>query len=235
MSRLLPYLAEVGTHYIPVPHTVFDEDHSIYSVKSVRAIPLIKNRAQNVLDTIANHVSPFHIPDHCAQDLALAEESTSNTRVKFADEDNVKILTPTVETAGDIQAEEPLPSLPSSGTSTPASGESFASPNIVKAIADRMSFWTRLSRRQPTSTQGSVTGSDERQSLDSIIQSAHGEPTAVIDTIIASTAPPPDSVEERHSELEERVVRECVREYTKGCMYFAYHFGRYPALRAATS
>jgi hypothetical protein len=214
---------------------VFDENHSIYSVKSVRAIPLIKNRAQHVLDTIARHVSPSHISNNCAQDLTLAEESTSNTRVKFADKNNVKIMSPTVDVVGDIQAEEPLSSLPPSGTSTPTSSESLANPNIVKAIADRMSFWTRLARRQPTSTHESLTGSDEHQSLDSIIQSAHGEPRAVIDTIIASTAPPPDSVEERHSELEDRVVRECVREYTKGCMYFAYHFGRYPALRVTTS
>lgn len=211
---------------------MFDENHSIYSVKSVRAIPLIKNRAQHVLDTIASHVSLSHIS---AQDLALAEDSTSTTHVKFADENNVKIMSPTVDVVGDIQAEEPLSSLPPSGTSTPTSSESLAGPNIVKAIADRMSFWTRLSRRQPTSTHESLTGSDEQQSLDSIIQSAHGEPRAVIDTIIASTAPPPDSVEERHLELEDRVVRECVREYTKGCMYFAYHFGRYPALRVATS
>lgn len=209
---------------------MFDENRSVYSVKSVRAIPLIRDRARRVLDTIAGHLSPSHISDNCAQDLTLAEEPTGNPRVKFADENNVKIMSPPVDTVGDIQAEEPLSSLAPSGTSTPTSGESLASTKIVKTIADRMSFWTRLSKRQPTSTHESVIGPGEHQSLDSIIQSAHGEPITVIDTIIASTAPPPDSVEERHSELEDRVVRECVREYTKGCMYFAYEFGRYPPL-----
>ena len=201
-------------------------------MKSVRAIPLIKDRAQHVLDTIASH---SHISDDhdSTQDLARAEEPTSNPRVKFADENNVKIVSPTVDTISDIQAGEHLTSLPSSGTSTPTSSESSASPNIVKAIADRMSFWTRLSRRQPTSTHYPDTGSDKHQSLDSIIQSAQGEATAAIDTIIASTAPPPDSVEEQHTELEDRVVRECVREYVKGCMYFAYHFGRYSPVRVA--
>ncbi|KAF8559644.1 hypothetical protein OG21DRAFT_1594475 [Imleria badia] len=200
---------------------LFDENHSIYSVKSVRAIPLIKDRAQHVLDTIAK---PSHISDDGTQDLASAEESTSNARVKFADENNVRIMSPTVNTIRDIQVGERLTSLPSSGTSTPTSSDSSASPDIVKAIADRMSFWTRLSRRQPTSTHYPDTGSAEHQSLDSIIQSAQGEPIAVIDTIIASAAPPPDSMEEQHTELEDRVVRECVREYVKGCMYFAYHF-----------
>lgn len=219
-------LAQVGTEYLLSHGAVFDENRSVYSVKSVRAIPLIKDRAQHVLDTIAGHLSPSHISDNCTQNLPPAEEPISNPRVKFADDNNVKIMSPTVDTVGDIQAEEPLSSLASSGTSTPTSGESLASTKIVKTIADRMSFWTRLSRRQPTSTHELVTGPDEHQSLDSIIQSAHGEPTAVIDTIIASTAPPPDSVEERHSELEDRIVRECIREYTKGCMYFAYHSGR---------
>lgn len=222
VSRLFPGLKS-GLIYLPVAQTVLDENHSVYSVKSVCAIPLIKDRAQHVLDTIASHTS-----DDDGHD-------SSNSRVKFAEKNDVKIMSPTVDTVGDTQAEEPPPSLTSSGTSTPTSNETLANSNVVKAIADRMSFWVRLSRRQPTSTHDSVTESDEHQSLDSIIQSAQGEPTAVIDTIVASTAPPPESVEERHIELEERVVRECVREYVKGCMYFAYHFGRYLAVRVATS
>ncbi|KAG8217577.1 putative phosphatidylinositide phosphatase [Butyriboletus roseoflavus] len=220
-------LLKLGLIYLPIAQTVFDENHSIYSVKSVHAIPLVKDRAQHVLDTIASHISLSHIPDDGTQDFALAsqrEESTSNARVKFADGNDVKIMSPAVDTVGDTQAEELHSSPPSSGTSTPASSESLANHNVVKAIADRMSFWTRLSRRQPTSTHDSATDSDEHQSLDSIIQSVQGEPTAVIDSIIASTAPPPESVEERHTELEDRVIRECIREYVKGCMYFAYHF-----------
>ncbi|KAG9318553.1 hypothetical protein JVU11DRAFT_645 [Chiua virens] len=212
--------------FTPTTRTVFDESHSIYSVKSVHAIPLAKDRAQHALDTIARHTSPSHTSDDSGQDLASAsqaEDSTSNTRVKFVHENDVK--TPTMDAVDDVQNEEPFPLRLSSGTSTSTSNENLAGANAVKVIADRMSFWTRLSRRQPTtSAHDSVAGSDEHQSLDSIIQSVQGEPEAVIDTIIASTAPPPDSVEERHTELEDRVVRECIREYTKGCMFFAYHF-----------
>lgn len=216
--------------------TVFDDNHSIYSVKSVRAIPLIKDRARQALDTITSHISPSHISNDGTQDLPLAsqmEESTSNARVKFADENDVKVMSPMVGTVDDIRTEEPLSSLSSSGASTPTSSESLATTNVVKVITDRMSFCTRLCRRQPTSTHDPSTGSDEHQSPDSIIQSMDGEPTAAINTTIASTAPSPDSVEERHTELEDRVVRECIREYVKGCMYFAYHFGRYPILRVA--
>lgn len=206
----------------------------MYSVKSVRAIPLVKDRAKQVLDTITNHISPSRVSDDGPQDSTLAlqmEESKSSPRVRFADENDIKVTSPTISTVDNIQNEEALPS----GASTPTSSESSTNTNVAKLIADRMSFWKRLSRRQPTSTYGPITGPDEHQSLDSIIQSAHGEPTAVIDTIIASTAPPPESVEERHTELEDRVIRECIREYTKGCMYFAYHFGWYPVLDVAAS
>lgn len=197
---------------------MFDDNHPIYSVKSVRAIPLIKDRAQQVLDTITGDIPPSHI-----------SEPANHARVKFADKNDVKVMSSAVGSVGDIQTEEPLLSGPSSGASTPCStsSESLASTNVVKAIADRMSFWTRLSRRQPTSTHDSAISPDEHQSLDSVIQNAQGEPTAVIDTIVASTAPPPDSAEERYTELENRVVRECIKEYVKGCMYFAYHFGRH--------
>lgn len=211
--------------------TVFDDNRPIYSVKSVHAIPLIKDRAQHVLDTIAVRMSSSRSSDDTQGLTSEMDESTSNARVKFADENDVRIMSPALDTVGDTPAESRLSSLPlaSSGTSTPTSSDSSASPNVAKVIANRMSFWSR--RRQPTSgsTHDSATGPDERQeslNLDSIIQSAQGEPAAIIDTIITSTAPPPESVEERHTELEDRVVRECIREYVKGCMYFAYHFGR---------
>ena len=55
-------------------------------------------------------------------------------------------------------------------------------------------------------------------------------PEKVVEAIVNATAPAPSSNEERHRELEEKVVRECVRELTKGGMYFAYTFGRCPFL-----
>jgi hypothetical protein len=53
-------------------------------------------------------------------------------------------------------------------------------------------------------------------------------PEKVVEAIVNATAPAPTSSEERHRELEEKVVRECVRELTKGGMYFAYTFGGCP-------
>jgi hypothetical protein len=57
------------------------------------------------------------------------------------------------------------------------------------------------------------------------MKDAKEEPAEVIGTILASTAPPPATIEERHLEIETKVIRECVREFTKGSMYFTHNFG----------
>jgi t-SNARE complex subunit (syntaxin) len=51
------------------------------------------------------------------------------------------------------------------------------------------------------------------------------EPSEVLDTIMTAAAPSPQTVEERHSELEEKVVKETIRQFTRGGMYFSYSFG----------
>ncbi|KAF9246453.1 SacI homology domain-containing protein [Melanogaster broomeanus] len=212
---------------------LFDEKHAVYSVKTVSAIPLVKDRAQHALDILATHNIALHrpspIPSHVSVDFAPpSEELSDGPRVKFADEDDVKVMPYVADTGSEVQHRERPSSSTPSGVSTPTSNESLAGSPVAKAIADRMSFWTRLSKRETPSTLAnhdtSAASAEERRSLESIVQSAQGEPEAVVNTILAATAPAPESTEERHSELEHRVVRECIREYTKGCMYFAYHF-----------
>jgi hypothetical protein len=52
------------------------------------------------------------------------------------------------------------------------------------------------------------------------------EPAEVLGDIIATTAPTPITQEETHNQLEDKIVRETIREFSKGGMYFAYNFGR---------
>jgi len=68
---------------------------------------------------------------------------------------------------------------------------------------------------------------EEQEVLDRLMN--EDEPAEVIETILASTAPPPPTVEEKHLEMESKIIRECVREFIKGGMYFAYNFGMYPS------
>jgi hypothetical protein len=66
---------------------------------------------------------------------------------------------------------------------------------------------------------------EEHEAFDRLIKGGNEEPAEVMESILASTAPPPATTEERHSELEKKVIRECIKEFTKGGMYFAYRFG----------
>lgn len=122
-----------------------------------------------------------------------------------------------------------------SDISTPSSDASVVTSPVFKTLASRLSFWSRLSKRTPVSPTSMesefpvvpepMTLTEEEEVLDNMMSEGKEEPAQVIESILASTAPPPATSEERHSELETKVVRECIREYTKGDMYFAYNFG----------
>lgn len=148
--------------------------------------------------------------------------------VTFAKDDEVNIMTPVPSKSSSLPHESNSP--PSdSGASTPGSEDSLATSPIAKTIADRLSFWTRLSKRTPESLNSAddviVSEAEQKERLS--LNSLSGSDTHnVISSIIAATAPPPASAEEQKSELENKIVRECVKEFTKGGMYFAYNFGR---------
>lgn len=100
---------------------------------------------------------------------------------------------------------------------------------VFNTVAARLSFWNRLSKRKlidaddtPLAVLPPQTPAQEQAALDKIMQ---GKPAEAIKTIVDSTAPPPVTTEQRHSELEDKVVRECIRQFAKGGMYFSYTFG----------
>ncbi|KIM48704.1 hypothetical protein M413DRAFT_21047 [Hebeloma cylindrosporum] len=121
-----------------------------------------------------------------------------------------------------------------SDISTPSSEASAPTSPVFKTLASRLSFWSRLSKRTPASpismesefpvVPEPMSLNEEEDVLENMMSEGKEEPAQVIESILASTAPPPATSEERHSELETKVVRECIREYTKGDMYFAYNF-----------
>lgn len=166
------------------------------------------------MDTIGNPRLP---PDN--EGDAHAQES--GLHVKFAGEEEVQAMP-----IDNINDEDNI----SSGASTPS--EDVVGPSsVAKLLASRLSFWSRLSKRAPSLPSTPMAEEIEPMlaaqtvALNSIFQSGKEEPSRVLGSILAATAPPPVSSEERHSELEAKIVRECVREFTKGGMYFAYNFG----------
>ncbi|RXW13347.1 hypothetical protein EST38_g12505 [Candolleomyces aberdarensis] len=176
----------------------------------------------------------------------------SSPRVQFSSDHDVKILTPVVTRDDeDVSADtdDPIPRPASaqsfnSDISSPSSENSIATSPVFKTLASRLSFWSRLSKRPPGPNSDATAETpslsefpltdvtvhppksvaEERATLDKLMQAEAAEPEKVVEAIVNATAPPPNTNEERHRELEEKVVRECVRELTKGGMYFAYTF-----------
>ncbi|KAI0636699.1 SacI homology domain-containing protein [Trametes polyzona] len=213
--------------------------HTVYSVKGVTAIPLVEERARTVLAALAarNNVDrrASLLPTEAAQEAHLAEERATEIddvpRVKFAEENQVKVVSPLPDKTFDT-IEDSGPPSPSSTVSTPSSVLSANTDNVVKTLAERLSFWTRLSKRnsrQPGTIDHSLVEQsdqtvEEPLDIEAIAKDESKEPEEVLETIVSSAAPPPQTIEERHTELEDKIVRECIREFTRGGMYFAYTF-----------
>lgn len=207
--------------------------------------------------------------EHIAGQSSNHENLTiiSQPRVQFSSSDDVKIMTPQLLSFEDSEGRRPSSSRNSSSSdlssaSTPASEFSITTSPVARAVAGKLSFWSRLSKRTPISPEVSnidaaaepsspakavhpvnhspqkFTGatqdeeesrelSIEQQVLENHMEEKARAPAAVLEDILAKTAPPPESTEEKHSELEEKIVRECIKEFTRGGMYFAYTFGMY--------
>lgn len=223
---------------------VIDGSHTVYGVKGVTAIPLVEDKARITLNTLAaknaQHARPSLLTSTTLDtvrsplepDIDDPEPSVSGPtppRVQFSPHDEVKFMTPTSPLFKKDTGLFPSSPMSSCSDLSNPSEDTVASSPEAKTLAARLSFWSRLSKRTPVSPtseilQDSIPAPDtalvERESLAKIIQEGKQDPAVVLDSILAATAPPPDSAEERHSELEDKIVRECVKEFTRGGMYF---------------
>lgn len=179
-----------------------------------------------------------------------AKAGGSSPRVTFALEPSVKIMTPQTSqgfaTPQGGKADGAPPSPSSSVASLASSAVSASSTfsvntdTVVKTIAARLSFWNRLPKRTQNAdipgqlgvateskeeTETNVDKDRARLSLDTMMKENNDEPAQVVESILQAAAPAPATPEEKRNELEDKVLREIIREYTKGGMYFAYAFG----------
>lgn len=187
------------------------------------------------------------VAENGTTDVTSAGESTNSAEstsphVKFANDPQVEVMIPLVTKEFGVRDEGTPPSPSSSVTSTPSSEHSLNTDAVVKTLTARLSFWDRLSKRTSVSPSSSAETEHRRSaeseasdaiaqdrqepfSLDSMIEDGSKESEQVIESILNKTAPSPPTTEEKRTELEDKIVRECVREFTRGGMYFAYNFG----------
>ncbi|TFK54747.1 hypothetical protein OE88DRAFT_1777920 [Heliocybe sulcata] len=229
------------------PGSLLDPDHPVYGVKGVTAIPLTEERARMAVNTLASRnaalarpsllpFSPSEEPTDPIQALPSEnkDEGSTEPRVKFAEETQTKLMTPLMKREFSLEDEDNTPPSPTeSGSSTPSSVISDNT-SVAKTIANRLSFWNRMSvpslkRSDTTESMDSETsrltlGEEGEEALELSAQDPSQEPGEALATILTETAPAPATVEERHTQLEDKIVKEAIREFSMGAMYFAYNF-----------
>ena len=207
----------------------------VYAATGVADIPLVEDRARIALKALAarnksgptrpssiskrREPSPLVDPPNDAAELS----KKGSPRIQFSsDLSNLE--------AGRVIL-RPSSAQSSSSELSTSSDNSVATSPVFKTLAERLSFWSVLSKRPPVSDKQHLlvveplTLIEEHEAFDRLTNGGREQPAEVMESILASTAPPPATTEERHSELETKVIRECIREFTKGGMYFAYKFG----------
>jgi phosphatidylinositol 4-phosphatase len=195
-------------------------------VKDVVAIPLDYTRAANVINRLVARIKRMNNMNALSNNngTGVAGE-TGSLHVKWAPQ-HVANVTPD---ATSLLSSSPT----SSGYSTPPAGAVSITP-LAKTIADRLSFWK--SRRDPSLDEDSLIvskASGRHDTLGELLEdidngdTANIEPEKAIDDIItAAAAQEPHSIEQRNLILEDKIMKELVRQFTKGGMYFSYNFGK---------
>ncbi|KAF9265526.1 hypothetical protein L218DRAFT_957123 [Marasmius fiardii PR-910] len=234
---------------------LFDVARAVYGVRGVSAIPLVETKAGISLHTIASRNAagsrPSLLPSNTMDtissetvkpdvengtELSPSIAVTSPPRVRFQTPETVE--KDSSDNAFSLNTDEHWrtssdSSSGASGTSTPTSDLASPTSQIVKTVASRLSFWSRLSKRnslfpaspeiEASKPQLEVVAAEAESALK-FDQMIHEEPREILENILSTTAPPPETTEEKHTEIETKVVREVIREFMKGGMYFAYHF-----------
>lgn len=221
----------VITSRMEVGH-MLDESRKIYAVKDVAAVPLSGvQQAESVTNAVARRkatrargslvVSPSR------EQLSDPGFPPNEARphVKFSDDHQVKVMTPEAEDEFTLLDRSPSPVSVASSVASSVSSEVSRAP-VAKALAKRLSFWSTLSKRNSlkVSEDESHSDAEEAQPLDALIHEGMPEPQQVLSEIIKTAAPPPPTMKDKYSELEAKILRQTIKEYAKGEMYFAYDF-----------
>jgi len=148
------------------------------------------------------------------------------TRVKFSDEHEVKVMTPTAVDESSVLDRSPSPISVASVASS-VSSDTSAAP-VAKVLATRLSFWNKSPKKNDAKdpdVESPLLADEEVRPLDALIHENMPEPREVLNRIIETAAPSPATISEKYTELEAKILRQTVKEFAKGEMYFAYDFG----------
>jgi hypothetical protein len=161
-----------------------------------------------------------------------ASESTDDVgnRVKFSEEPEIKVMSPVSDSDDGFPVIDRSASpISVASVASSVSSELSAAP-VAKVLASRLSFWSKSLKKNSVNTPDvesprvSVDEEDARP-LDALIHEDMPEPQEVLNNIIETVAPSPATMSQKYTELEAKILRQTVKEFAKGEMYFAYDFG----------
>ncbi|KAH7341044.1 SacI homology domain-containing protein [Rhizoctonia solani] len=211
--------------------TLFSSSRPVYTIKSIAAIPLHEDQARTALNGLLARKAPLtprplDTPAEDVPDLTLYPQTPgpsennpleSTPRVTFASEP-IPIPNNAVNASStSLALSSGSQSVSTSGTSTPlsSSGSLSGPAPVAKTLLNKLSFWSTPARATLDTTLA----------LDTTPPDAETEPEQVLQKILASeSTQAPRTAEERNKELTKKVVREVVRQFGSGCMYYALDF-----------
>lgn len=195
---------------------LLNDTQTVYQVKGVSAIPLEESRATAVVKMLNAAKPPTrehperHSHDGRLESTTDHEEETQGTQVKFLsvrgkDNEYSQLTEEEVTTSDDSDdSDEEPPDSPSP---------------LSKAIAAQLSFWTKLSKQ--------IDDKLSKKPLPSNLSNNKpllNSPSTDSMEDVAKSAPTPNSTEAKYSELENKIVRETIKMFVRGGMYFSYTF-----------
>ncbi|EJU05562.1 hypothetical protein DACRYDRAFT_113641 [Dacryopinax primogenitus] len=198
---------------------LLDPSRTIYCVKDVTAIPLDETKAAASLKLLTRNVgTATPLPEEDEDD----EEDESDTDVEAASFTELDI---------NQSATLPRTTVSSSTLKPPPSTTSPGRPRKLPDMARRLSFWRKVARRQqpppspitPLAVElGAPTVVQEMNPAAAATLDAMGGPEEVIG--VNGGKGTEHGRQERLADVERKVVRECIRLWTQGGMFFAYDF-----------
>ncbi|KIY43445.1 hypothetical protein FISHEDRAFT_53223 [Fistulina hepatica ATCC 64428] len=198
----------------------------VYSLTGITVIPLEESKARHAVSAMVAKGSsaqkraplPALSPDgHPIPSSELTSRSPT-PRVQFADENQIRVISPS-------QSSMPIPKSPSVDSFiSDASSVTSDTDAPLSTLVSRLAFWKSVNRSEPPKLDDDEAELQELHHIDDAICADTQPPAAILSELLSASAPVPESVEERNTQLEEKIIRECIREFTKGGMYFAYTF-----------
>lgn len=194
--------------------------------------PLPTSQTLDTVTSSPRQSSDSPDPDEIER-LTTPPPPKSSPRVQFSsNEPQDKLLSAVI----DLNSDEHSPSSSLNHPRSPSDSlsdisiESTVGSPVIRAITSRLSFWKKPIF-PPTPERENIPSSVDAlpEEVEELLMQGK-EPEEVLASILTPQPEQPVLTEDRHSELEEKIVRECIKEFTKGGMYFAYNFGKLAAV-----